>query len=186
MQVYNNRSDYLAYGSPRAMLSMSYYSDRLALCSPPRSDTISAFVLWPLIHSLPLPKLFLHVLLSSPLIPKFASSAQTTFHFRKPRSPGRSFDLSYDLSNLFELLLTPGWQLMAVLDSPWPFLPLEKGLLACIVMRVCGQILRLFSFAITLTSRLTVDFLPYLLLSNLLTRLYSWKYAKLTWLTCCK
>lgn len=39
MQVYNNRSDYLAYGSPRAMLSMSYYSDS----SPPRSDTISAF-----------------------------------------------------------------------------------------------------------------------------------------------
>lgn len=142
MQVYNNCCDYLAYGSPRAMLSMSYYLDSLALCSPPRSDTISAFVLWPLIHSLPLPKLFLHVLLSSPLILKFASSAQTTFHFRKPRSPGRYFDLSYDPFDLSERLLTPGWQLMAISDSPWSFLPLEKTLIACIVMSVCGQILR--------------------------------------------
>lgn len=149
----------VAYGSPGAMLSMSYHSD--CPLGPRRSVQILSSLLFydRLYIRCHCPNCSSTTLLSSPLVPLFASSAQTTFHFRKLRcSPGSSFDLTYDSSCLFELLLTPSWH-----NYLWPF-QIHLGfswesptcLYCCELM--WSDTIRWSGFAITETSALAVNF----------------------------
>lgn len=168
MQVYNNRSDYRSIRVARCDAIDELQLGLPARCSPLRSDTIFAFVLWPLIHSLPLPKLFLHhPPLQSPH-PAVCITRTNYFPFSKATLFARVFfwlDLWLVLS--FRTLVDPEltqylWPFQIHLGSSWEG---PTCLYFCELM--WSDIIRWSGFSITETSTLAVNFNVLLVCSRL-------------------